>query len=497
MQRNASTEGSFQCLPNAIAPNAMSSLCALVLAAGHGKRMKSTTPKVLHRVAGRPLVHYPVARALEVGATQVVVVVGHDRERVAPYLQQTFGDRVALAMQEEQKGTGHAALQGLPALAEDADPVLILCGDTPLLLAEELLELAKTLDRHPNAPLAMLTCTVEAPQGYGRILRDIAGNVACIREDRDLDDAQKAVREVNPGVYCVRRAFLKQALASLLPNNAQGELYLTDIVAQAASHGGVVDLPGDPSCLIGVNDRSQLAEAERLMQERVLARLRKQGVTVGAGAYVDDTVTAEPDAAIEAHAVLRGSTHLAAGARIDVGSVIENAWIGQGALVKPYCVITDSIVEASAQIGPFAHVRPQSVIGEGAHVGNFVETKKTVMGRGAKANHLAYLGDGDIGEGANIGAGTIFCNYDGVQKHKTTIGKGAFIGSDSQLVAPVEVGENAYVATGTTVTRNVPADALAIARVRQENKDGYASKLRSRMRSAKEQQAADKAAGKG
>lgn len=457
--------------------------------------MKSAVPKVMHAVSGRPLVHFPIECVLDAGATRVVVVVGHEREQVAPYLLETFGDKVSLAVQPEQHGTGHAALMGLPALPADADRVLIVYGDTPLLVASDLLALAKALDKTRGAELALLTCKVPNPRGYGRILRDENGRALAIREDRDLSDAQRAIDEVNPGVYCARASFLREALANLRPENAQGELYLTDIVAMAAARNPVVDVSGDPSSLVGVNDRAQLAEADRLMQARIVAGLQRAGVTVRDGARIEDTVEVEPDATIESHVVLRGKTRIASGARIDVGTVIDHASIGPGAWIKPYCVITDSVVEAAAQIGPFAHLRPQTVVGERAHVGNFVETKKTVMHKGSKANHLAYLGDGEIGEGANVGAGTIFCNYDGFQKHKTVIGKGAFIGSDSQVVAPVTIGENAYVATGTTVTRDVPADALAIARVRQENKEGYALKLRQRFAAAKAEKAREKNSG--
>jgi len=473
----------------------MSQLCAIVLAAGHGKRMRSALPKVMHLLSGRPLVHYPIQRAIEAGATRVVVVVGHERERVAPYLLETFGDKVSLAVQHEQLGTGHAALQGLPWLPDDADRTLVLYGDTPLLVASDLVRLADALDRAPDASLAMLTCTTSDPAGYGRILRDPTGRVTGVREDRDLTDTERNIREVNPGVYCARVDFLATALAGLRPDNAQGELYLTDVVALAAVRHAVVDVAGDPSSLVGINDRAQLGEADRMMQRRIIDALRRSGVTIGEGVRIDDTVRIEPDATIEANVVLRGSTRVASGARIDVGTVVDNAEIGPGAWVKPYCVITDSVVGPQAQLGPFAHLRPQTVVGEGAHLGNFVETKKTVLHKGAKANHLAYLGDGEIGEGANVGAGTIFCNYDGFQKHKTVIGRGAFIGSDSQIVAPVTVGENAYVATGTTVTRDVPPDALAIARVRQENKEGYASKLRQRLAAAKAAAMSNKAPG--
>ena len=241
-----------------------------------------------------------------------------------------------------------------------------------------------------------------------------------------------------------------------------------------------------PKCSSGVNDRQQLHEAEATLHARIARKWRVSGVTVREGARIDDGVTIDPDAVIETGVVLRGTTRVAEGAVIDIGAVVTSSLVGPGVLVKPYSVITDSRVAGQAQIGPFAHLRPDSVIGEGAHVGNFVETKKTTLGKGAKANHLAYLGDGIVGEGANVGAGTIFCNYDGYQKHTTTIGAGAFIGSDSQLVAPVTIGAGAYVATGTTVTKDVPPDALAISRTKQENKLGYAARLRARFKAAKD-----------
>ncbi|MBI5537193.1 MAG: bifunctional UDP-N-acetylglucosamine diphosphorylase/glucosamine-1-phosphate N-acetyltransferase GlmU [Deltaproteobacteria bacterium] len=472
----------------------MSDLTAVVLAAGLGKRMKSQLPKVLHPVAGRPLVHYPIAAALQVGAIRAVVVVGRGRQQVEAYLQKAFGDRVSFATQEPQLGTGHAVLQALPSLPADASRILIVYGDTPLLVVSDLDRLCEAARGSADAPLAMLTCDVSSPQGYGRILRGSDGKVIGIREDRDLrSDAERALTEVNPGMYCVKASFLREAVARLKADNAQGEYYLTDLVAMAVAAGGVIDVPGSPSNLVGVNDRCQLAQAEELMQARIIERMRLGGATVGSGAVIDDTVEAEPDARIESNVVLRGATRIGESAHIDAGCVITDSHIGPGAWLKPYSIVTSSRVGAKAQIGPFAHLRPDSDIGEEAHVGNFVETKKTTMHRGSKANHLAYLGDGEIGEGANIGAGTIFCNYDGFQKHKTTIGKGAFIGSDSQLVAPVVVGDNAYVGTGSTITKDVPQDALAIGRARQENKEGYAARLRGKLAAAK---AAAKAADK-
>jgi bifunctional UDP-N-acetylglucosamine pyrophosphorylase/glucosamine-1-phosphate N-acetyltransferase len=304
-----------------------------------------------------------------------------------------------------------------------------------------------------------------------------------VREDRDLRDAgERAVQEVNAGVYAADSRFLREALAELSPANAQGEYYLTDAVSVAAARGGALASSGRPETLLGVNDRSQLAQAEAILFRRILEGHGRAGVTVHGAPCIDDTVSIEPDVTIDAQVRLRGNTQIEAGARIDVGCVITDSRIGACAEIKPYSVIVSAVVEAEAQIGPFSHLRPESHIETGAHVGNFVETKKTRMRKGAKANHLAYLGDADIGAGANIGAGTIFCNYDGFQKHKTVIKDGAFVGSDSQLVAPVTVGQGAYVATGTTVTEDVPDDALAIGRARQQNKEGYASKLRARLR---------------
>jgi bifunctional UDP-N-acetylglucosamine pyrophosphorylase/glucosamine-1-phosphate N-acetyltransferase len=277
---------------------------------------------------------------------------------------------------------------------------------------------------------------------------------------------------------------LKQAVGQLTPTNAQGEYYLTDVVAMAARAGGAVAFRGDAGALLGVNDRSQLAQAEDLLYERIAERHALNGVTVRSGAKIADPVTIEAEATIESGVCLRGSTHVEAAATIDVGCVVTDSRIGKNALLKPYTVVTASSIGPWAQVGPFAHLRPGSQIDDKAQIGNFVETKKTRVRRGAKANHLSYLGNGDIGEGANVGAGTIFCNYDGYQKHTTTIGPGAFIGSDSQFVAPVTVGKNAYVATGTTVTHDVPEDALAIGRTKQDNKEGYAPRLRGRLSAA-------------
>jgi bifunctional UDP-N-acetylglucosamine pyrophosphorylase / glucosamine-1-phosphate N-acetyltransferase len=469
---------------------------AVILAAGQGTRMKSALPKVLHAVAGKPLVHYPVKAALEAGCGEVVVVVGHGRAEVEAYLSKAFGERapsavrgrVKTALQAEQRGTGDAARAGLSAAFAGAERVLVFYGDVPLLTADDVGAIAARLGEEPGAAIAMATCTTDDPFGYGRILRDGEGRIVEIREQRDLkSDAERAIKEWNPGIYAAGADFLGEALAALTPNNAQGEYYLTDIVRYAAERGRlVIGVPSRAEVMDGVNDRTQLASADALMIERIARAHRVAGVTVRSGARIEEGVTIGKDTTVESFAVLRGATRIGEGVTVDVGCVLTDADVGDGVTLKPYSVITDSVVRARAQIGPFSHLRPESDIGEEAHVGNFVETKKTRMDRGAKANHLAYLGDGVVGEAANVGAGTIFCNYDGFSKHTTTIGKGAFIGSDSQLVAPVTIGDGAYVGTGTTVTKDVPADALAIGRAKQENKEGYAARLRARLKAQKE-----------
>ncbi len=456
---------------------------AIILAAGQGTRMKSALPKVMHRVSGLPIVHYPVQAALDAGCAEVVVVVGHGRDVVVDYLSRTFGDRVKTAVQVEQKGSGDAARAGMVAVGAQARHVLLVSGDVPLVGGDDLRVVFAPLERAGGPSLVVATCVAADPAGYGRILRK-DGRVVAIREHRDLQgDGERAVREINAGIYAAGAALLRDALAALAPNNAQGELYLTDIIAFAAARGRAVDtVQLGEDVLAGVNDREQLAQVDRTMQARILRRWRTAGATIRHGARVEAGVTLEPDATIEGGAVLRGATHVRRGAVVDVGCVLTDVDVGEDALVRPYTVAASSRIGARAQVGPFAHLRSDSDLGEEAHIGNFVETKKTRLGKGAKANHLAYLGDGVVGAGANVGAGTIFCNYDGFRKHTTTIGEGAFIGSDSQLVAPVTVGAGAYVATGTTVTQDVPADALAIGRTRQVNKEGYASRLKAQLK---------------
>lgn len=455
---------------------------AVILAAGQGTRMKSARAKVLFELCGRSMVRHVLEATFRAGIEAAVVVVGHQADAVSSSLV-PYGDRVRTALQAEQKGTGHAVKCAMPAIPESAEVVLVLCGDTPLLRSTDVEKLVKALEAAPGADLAMLTCEVLDPTGYGRVVRAPNGDIRGIVEHKDADPATRAIREVNPAMYAVRASFLGRALEQLTTNNAQGEYYFTDVVALAAERGAAVGIAvADAASLAGINDRVQLDVAERALYKRIADDWRRSGVTVRGDARIDAEVELEADATIEAGVVLRGRTRVGAFAHVDVGTVLTDVEVAAHAKVKPYTVASQSKIGERAEIGPFSHLRPDSVIGESAHVGNFVETKKTTLHRGAKANHLAYLGDGEVGEAANVGAGTIFCNYDGFKKHKTEIGKGAFIGSDSQLVAPIKIGDGAYVATGTTVTRDVPPGALAIARTKQDNKEGYADKLKARLK---------------
>jgi bifunctional UDP-N-acetylglucosamine pyrophosphorylase/glucosamine-1-phosphate N-acetyltransferase len=426
-------------------------------------------------------VYYPLCAAVEAGATRVVVVVSPETEAAIEAAAKRFGGvDVVTMVQHPPRGTGDAARVGLEAVTEEE--VLILCGDTPLLRAPDLKDLL-TARRSSDALLSFMSCVVEDPTGYGRVLRGEANEVLEIREHRDLEtEAERSVREVNAGVYAANTKALRDALARLTPDNAQAEYYLTDVVADLARRGLVLTVAGNGDALVGVNDRAQLSHAERRIYQRTADELAQSGVTVRGDVYVDGSVKVAAGATLEPGVRLRGQTSIGEGAYIDVGCVIDNSTVAANAKLLPYSVMTDSQVGEGAQIGPFAHLRPGSEIGPEAKVGNFCETKKTKLRRGAKVNHLSYVGDADVGERVNIGAGTIFCNYDGFKKHKTVIGEGSFIGSDSQLIAPVNVGAHAYVATGTSVTQDVPDDAMAIGRSRQVNKPGYASKLRERLR---------------
>jgi bifunctional UDP-N-acetylglucosamine pyrophosphorylase/glucosamine-1-phosphate N-acetyltransferase len=467
---------------------------ALVLAAGQGKRMRSRLPKVVHPLLGRPMLCYPVDAALAAGASQVVCVIGHGADEVSQVLAQRYGERVRTALQAEQRGTGDAARCGQALVPEFQGYLVILYGDSALITSHALRSLLDHA-RAESAAVALLTSTLPDATGYGRIIRDGHGAITRIQEQKDCSQAEAAISEFNPGVYAIRASFFRDAITRLTPNNAQGELYLTDLVALAAesgksagASGGVAGLPWDVAELHGVNDREELAEREKDLALRIAREHMERGVTLRdpARVRIEPGVTIEPDAVIGVDVELRGTTHIATGATIDVGCVLIDTDVGEGAQLLPYCVSTQSVIGGGSRIGPFSHLRPGSELDRDVHIGNFVETKATKVGQGSKANHLAYLGNGVIGRGVNVGAGTIFCNYDGYNKFTTTLEDGSFIGSDSQLIAPVTIGKNAYVGTGSTISQDVPEDALAIGRARQVNKPGLAAKLRARLKATKE-----------
>jgi bifunctional UDP-N-acetylglucosamine pyrophosphorylase/glucosamine-1-phosphate N-acetyltransferase len=452
-------------------------LAALVLAAGKGTRMKSEKAKVLHEIGGRPLAWFPLRRALEIGANPVVAVVGHQADAVEAALAAALpGAPLRFAVQREQLGTAHAVLAARDALGSYDGPVVILSGDTPLLTAETLARVVSA--RAGGATLTLATMKLADPRGYGRIVRDPVGNPARVVEEKDASDAERSIDEVNAGLYCADAAFLWDALSRVGSANAQREFYLTDLVAMAARAGGVVAVPVSPEEASGVNDREELARAGRVLLRRRASALMRAGVTIEDPERFDcdEGVEIGPDTVIEPNVRLKGRTRVGAGCRLGAGAILTDAALSDGVTVNPYTLVQESTVAARAILGPFSRIRPGSDIGEEAHVGNFVETKKAQLGKGAKANHLTYLGDATIGAGVNVGAGTITCNYGGEKKHQTTIGAGAFIGSDSILVAPIEIGAGAYVAAGSTVTESVPPGALALGRAKQVTKEGWVAR---------------------
>jgi bifunctional UDP-N-acetylglucosamine pyrophosphorylase/glucosamine-1-phosphate N-acetyltransferase len=460
-------------------------LVAVLLAAGKGTRMKSERAKVLHEVCGRPLAAFAVDRALEAGAESVTVVVGHQAEAVRTRLEQLFPN-VALrfALQAEQRGTGHAVMAARDAGGLGTGDVLILSGDVPLVRTDTLRRVVSAR-REVNAAVALVSTHPPSPHGYGRIVKDERGMVTRIVEEKDASASERAIGEVNAGLYCVDAAFLASALNDLSPKNAQGEYYLTDLIAIARSRDlPVVAIDAGFAETSGINDRAELAQVEATLRREIATTHMKAGVTMRdpATAYIDVTVEIGNDCELAPNVALHGKTKLGKGVRVGQGSVIIDSVIGDGVEIKPYSHFEGAVVGDASIIGPFARLRPGTELAEGVHIGNFVETKKTRVGKGSKANHLTYLGDAVIGQGCNIGAGTITCNYDGVNKHETRLGDGVFIGSDTQLVAPVTLADGAYVGAGSTITKNVPADALAFTRPPLTIKEGWAANRRSKMK---------------
>jgi len=454
----------------------MGKTTAIILAAGKGTRMRSSRTKVLHPFLGRPMLFGPLDAAIRAGSSEVVVVVGHQADAVKRTVEKSFpGWPIRFVEQTEQRGTGHAVQCALPFVG-DAEELLILCGDTPLVSARLL---AGLLDRHRKGKNALTVASFTAPDptGYGRIARDSDGQVRAIVEHRDASPEELAIAEVNAGIYVTSTGALRAALQALKPHNAQGELYLTDAVAWIAERGDKVDTAMLPNAdeVRGVNTLAQLAELEEVALAEVRLAWMERGVSLQSPhtIRIEAAVEIGRDTTIGPGAQLLGRTRIGQGCRIDVGAVLINCEIGDGVRILPYTVAESARIATQAAVGPFTHLRPGTELGEKTKIGNFVEIKKSRFGAGSKASHLSYIGDATIGRNVNIGAGTITCNYDGVNKFETIIEDGVFIGSDTQLVAPVRVGANAVVGAGTTVTRDVPAGSLVVTRAPHKEIGGY------------------------
>jgi bifunctional UDP-N-acetylglucosamine pyrophosphorylase / glucosamine-1-phosphate N-acetyltransferase len=456
------------------------SLAIVIMAAGKGTRLKSKRPKVLHAIGGKPLLAHVVAAARRVvPAEDIHVIVGHQAEKVEAAMA---GTGVKFVLQTEQLGTGHAIQCTRQAIA-GYDDVLVLSGDVPLIRAETLEMLMEY--HNLGAAMTILTAFPEDPFGYGRIIRknnEEGMEIEAIVEQKSLKTDQLTIREINSGIYAFKTKPLLAHLDELTASYITEEYYLTDLARLLVAAGErviSVEAP-DAGEVLGANTIAELVALDATLRGRTAQRLMAQGVTIflPETCVIDAEVEIEADTVIEPYVQLLGQTRVGADCLIRSGSVIENSTIADGVLIRQSCVITDSVVGSEAKIGPFAHMRPGSEIGAEAHVGNFVETKKARLGKGVKVGHLTYLGDAEIGADTNIGAGVITCNYDGVKKHETVIGAGAFVGSDSTLVAPVTIGAGAYIGAGSCITRDVPADALAVGRSRQVTKEGWASAKR-------------------
>lgn len=449
----------------------------VILAAGKGTRLKSSLAKVLHRAGGRTLLEQVIRACIPLRARRMVAVVGHQSEQVSA-VAAPLG--AAPVLQQPQKGTGHAMLVARRALG-NAKIAVVLPGDAPLIRTETLRALLAT-HREGGAAATILSAVVADPSGYGRVLRKSGNTVAAIVEESQLAPEQREINEINSSIYCFTLEKLWPALAQVKPANAHREIYLTDAIAHLAAKGEtvLVQVAADPREVLGCNTRADLAGVDEILRGRTRDALMASGVTLQLPATIlaDAGVTAGEDTVIEPCAQLLGTTRIGARCRIGTGSVLVNAVLGDDVTVEPHSMVADSRLDSSVVIGPFARLRGETHLKAGSRIGNFVELKKSVVGEGTKAMHLAYLGDARIGAKTNIGAGTITCNYDGFHKHPTTIGSRVFIGSDAALVAPVRVGDGAYVAAGSTITENVPADGLGIARGRQVNKLGWASRKR-------------------
>lgn len=455
----------------------------VLLAAGKGTRLKSSRAKVLHSAGGRPLVEHVVRSCQPLNPRKTIVIVGHQAEEVAALIEPLGAETV---LQQPQHGTGHAVQVARRAL-NNAKFAVVLPGDAPLIRTGTLKSLINA-HRAANAAATVLTAVVADPSGYGRIVRKSESQVSAIVEESQLTPEQRELNEINSSIYCFTLDKLWPALAQVKPNNKHREIYLTDAVAVLASQGEIVLalIAPDPREVLGCNTRADLAEVDRIFREWKRSELMEAGVTIllPETVLIDPDVVAGEDTILEPCVQLLGKTKVGARCRIGTGSVLTDAILGDDVTVEPHCVVAQSRLDAKVRIGPFSRLRPENHLKAGSRIGNFVEMKKSTLGEGSKAMHLTYLGDAKIGTKTNIGAGTITCNYDGFHKYPTTIGNRVFIGSDSALVAPVRVGSGAYVAAGSTITDNVPPDALAIARGRQANKPGWAAKKRRELAAA-------------
>jgi bifunctional UDP-N-acetylglucosamine pyrophosphorylase/glucosamine-1-phosphate N-acetyltransferase len=446
-------------------------ITAVILAAGQGTRMKSSQPKVLHQILGRPMIAYLLDTLREAGVNDIVVVVGHQAEAVQEALKEY---KLRFVIQEPQLGTGHAVQVAMPAVPASAATVMVLCGDAPLISGESVAALRQL---HEATAAAVTVQTIELPDGahYGRVVRDASGRVAAVVQAKDSHDRPDllAIREINTGAYCFDAAFLVDGLRKIPKSPVTGEIYLTDLIHIAREQGRGVEALIDPDweALLGINSRAELAGATQTVKRRINARHMDRGVTLmdPEAAYIESFVTIGKDTVIYPNVYLQGRTVIGENCLIEASVKIADSILENGVYVKMGSVITQSRVGAGVDIGPCAHLRPLSDLRAGVHVGNFVEVKKSVLHEGVKAGHLTYLGDADIGAGTNVGAGTITCNYDGEKKHATVIGEGVFIGSNTALVAPVTVGAGAYVGAGSTITKDIPPNKLGISRARQVN----------------------------
>ncbi|MDO5787645.1 MAG: bifunctional UDP-N-acetylglucosamine diphosphorylase/glucosamine-1-phosphate N-acetyltransferase GlmU [Phascolarctobacterium sp.] len=455
----------------------MANLVAVILAAGKGTRMRSKYPKVLHKVGGKPMLQHVIDAATVAGCDEKVVIVGHEAELV----EKMVGSQGKIALQAEQLGTGHAVMQTAEALKGFTGTALILCGDTPLLEGEELKKFCEA-HKASGAAATVLTAVMDDPFGYGRIVRDEKGNVQAIVEQKDATEAQKAIKEINTGIYCMECPLMFDVLATLTNDNAQGEYYLTDVLEklnQAGQKvGGVVT--EDSDMVMGINSRKQLSVAEGVMRQRILDKLMDNGVTImdPASTFIEGSVKIGRDTIIYPYTWLEGTTEIGEDCEIGPNARFTNVKIGNDNHLQ-FIYGHDCEVKNHVTAGPYVHLRPDTVISDGVKIGNYVEVKNSNVGEGTKLPHLTYIGDSDIGSGVNMGCGCITVNYDGKKKHRTIIGDNAFVGCNTNLVAPVTVQANTYIGAGSTITKEVPENALGIARAKQKNIEGWAEKYRN------------------